>query len=310
MNLRQLRYICEIAKNSLNISATAAALHTNQSGLSKQIKLLEDELKTRIFVRSKNRLTGITPSGQQIIARAQTIMNEVLSIKAGCTDDSGTDPGVIVVAVTHTTARYILPKIIKQFSSLYPGTQISMRHANPAQIVEMVLSGDADIGMTTNTPPKLRELLALPYKQSQKILIVPPEHKLLKSKKVTLSEIARYPLVAYEPGFSTRQDSLAAFEKAKLIPKIALSAIDADVIKSCVELGLGIAIVSDVTFDPRRDTGLRAIPVEHLFEPSTIKIYLSKHRYLRRSIFSFIECCDPHWSRDRVQQKLAAPSSQ
>ncbi len=307
MNLRQLRYICEIAKRSLNMSAAAAALHTNQSGLSKQIKLLEDELKTQIFTRSRNRLTGITPSGQAIIARAQIILNEVTSIKAGCSDVAETGSGTIIVAVTHTTARYILPAIIKEFSTNHPGIQISMRHANPAQIVDMVLSGDADLGMTTNVPPKMRELLALPCRQSAKILIVPPGHKLLKSRRITLPEIAKYPLIAYEPGFSTRQDSLSAFEKAGLNPKIALSAIDADVIKSCVELGLGIAVVSDVTFDPEKDAGLRAIPVGHLFEPSTIKIFLSRQRYLRRSIFNFIETCDERWTRDRVQQKMGVP---
>lgn len=307
MNLRQLRYICEIAKQSLNMSAAADSLHTNQSGLSKQIKLLEDELKTQIFIRSRNRLTGITPNGQTIITRAQTIMNEVMSIKAGCSDATGTESGTIVVAVTHTTARYILPAIIKKFSEDHPAIQISMRHANPAQIVDMVLSGDADLGMTTNVPPKVRELLALPCRQSPKILIVPPEHKLLKSRRISLQEIAKYPLVAYEPGFSTLQDSLSVFEKANLHPKIALSAIDADVIKSCVELGLGIAIVSDVTFDPARDTGLRAIPVSHLFEPSTIKIFLSRQRYLRRSIFDFIETCDERWTRDRVQEKMGLP---
>jgi len=307
MNLRQLRYICEIAKRSLNMSAAADALHTNQSGLSKQIKLLEDELKTQIFIRSRNRLTGITPNGQTIIARAQTIMNEVTSIKAGCNDATGTESGTIVIAVTHTTARYILPAIIKKFSVDHPAIQISMRHANPAQIVDMVLSGDADLGMTTNVPPKMRELLALPCRQSPKILIVPPEHKLLKSRRISLQEIAKYPLVAYEPGFSTLQDSLSVFEKANLRPKIALSAIDADVIKSCVELGLGVAIVSDVTFDPAKDTGLRAIPVNHLFEPSTIKIFLSRQRYLRRSIFDFIETCDERWTRDRVQEKMGLP---
>jgi LysR family cys regulon transcriptional activator len=305
MNLRQLRYICEIAKRSLNISATAAALHTNQSGLSKQIKLLEDELKTQIFIRSKNRLTGITPGGKMIIARAQTIMNEVMSIQAGCDDESNTETGIIVIAVTHTIARYILPPIIKQFSAANPGMQISMRHANPAQIVDMVLAGDADIGMTTNEPPKTRDILALPCLQSRKILIVPPDHKLLKNKPLTLADIAKYPLVAYEPGFSTRQDSLSAFEKANLAPKIALSAIDADVIKSCVELGLGIAIVSEVTFDSKKDAGLRAIPAGHLFEPSTTKIFLSRQRYLRKSIFSFIETCNSRWTRNRVQQKLA-----
>jgi len=307
MNLRQLRYICEIAKRSLNISAVAATFNTNQSGISKQIKLLEDELKTQIFVRSKNRLTGITPNGQAIIARAKTIMDEVISIKSECDDVSENETGIIVIAVTNTTARYILPNVIKQFLTIRPGIQISMRHANPAQLFEMVSSGDADIGMTANTPPRMRDLLVIPFRQCQRILLVPPDHTLLKIKRISLAEIVRYPLVAYEPGFSTLQDSLTVFEKAKLSPKIAVSAIDADVIKNCVEIGLGVAIVSDVTFDPKKDIGLRAIPVGHLFEPSTIKIYLSKQRYLRRSIFSFIELCDARLTRSRIQQKLASP---
>lgn len=309
MNLRQMQYVCEIAKRDLNISSVASALHTHQPGISKQVKRLETELGIEIFLRSRNRLSGITPHGQKIIAMAQAIVNEVANIRAVSRDVVQESNGSLVIAVTHTQARYVLPEVIKRFSSRYPKVRITMRHADPERIVAMLLSGDADIGVTTNDPPKVRELIVLPCREFQRLVIVPRGHKLLQSKRLTLKELARYPLVTYEPAFTSREIVVRAFEKQGMEPKVVLSAIDADVIKTCVEQGLGIAVLSEVTFDPERDRHLRAIPAGHLFDPSVTKIWLCRNHHVRRYTYDFIEMCAPRWSRSNVEHAMASRST-
>ncbi|OFW30244.1 MAG: hypothetical protein A3H97_00420 [Acidobacteria bacterium RIFCSPLOWO2_02_FULL_65_29] len=306
MNLRQMQYICEIARRDLNISSVAAALHTNQPGISKQVKLLETELSGEIFVRSRNRLSGITPLGQRVIVMAQTIVNEMANIKTISRDVVQERSGALVIAVTHTQARYVLPEVIKSFAARYPRVRITMRHADPARIVEMLRSGDADIGITTNDSPKLREIMVLPCREFQRVVIVPRGHELLGSKRVTLKELARYPLVTYESAFTSREVVVRAFAKQGLEPKVVLSAIDADVIKTCVEQGLGIAVLSEVTLDPQRDLNICAIPAGHLFDPSVTKIWLCRNRYIRRYTYDFIEMCAPRWSRSNVEHALVS----
>jgi LysR family cys regulon transcriptional activator len=305
MNLRQMRYLCEIAKRELNISAVAAALHTNQPGISKQVKLLETELGIQIFVRSRNRLSGITPHGRKIIEMAHSITNEVANMKAVSRDVVQKDSGSLVIAVTHTQARYVLPEVIKRFTARYPKVRITMRHADPEKITEMLLSGAADLGVTTNDPPALRELVVLPVREFQRVVVVPRGHKLLRSRRLTLKELARCPIVTYEPAFTAREIVVRAFDKAKLEPKLVISSIDADVIKTCVEQGMGIAVLSEVTFDAGRDLNLAAIPAGHLFDPSITKIWLCRKHYLRRYAYDFIEMCNPRWSRSAVEHLMA-----
>ncbi len=309
MNLRQMRYVCEIAKRELNISSVASALHTNQPGISKQVKLLEIELGVEIFLRSRNRLSGITPHGQKIIAMAQNIVNETANIKAISRDVVQESSGPLVIAVTHTQARYFLPEAIKRFSLHHSKVRITMRHADPARIMEMLLSGDADIGVTTNDPPPVRELIALPCRESQRVVVVPSGHPLLQSRRLTLRQLARYPLITYEPAFISREIVVRAFAKHGLEPHVVLSAIDADVVKTCVEQGLGLAVLSEVTFDPLLDQKLRAIPAGHLFEPSVTKIWLCRNHYIRRYTFDFIEMCAPRMSRSNVQHAIASKST-
>jgi LysR family cys regulon transcriptional activator len=305
MTLRQMHYICEIAKRAFNMSAAAAALHTNQSALSKQVKLLERELGTAIFIRSKNRLSGATPEGQMVIARAQTVVNEIASIKAACRDTSVDTSEPVVVGVTHTQARYVLPEIIKKFRDRYPDTPITMRDGSPSQVVDMVMTGDIAIGIAVHKPPPMRDLVILPCRRSEKVVVVPRGHALVRKKRLTLADLAQYPLVTQEATSTTGQQLLRAFKTANLSPKLALSATDSDVIKKCVELRLGIGILADRTFDKRTDIGLHAIPAGHLFEPSTTNIFLCRQRYLQRSVFNFIEACEPRWTRNRVQRLLA-----
>jgi len=297
-------YICEIAKRSLNLSAAAAALHINQSALSKQIKLLEQELGTSIFVRSRNRLSAITAEGQMVLDRARTIVNEIANIKAACHESSAGAHEPIVVGVTHTQARYFLPPIIKNFKARYPTIQLALRDGSPSQVIDMVISGEVAMGIAVHEPTPTHDLVILPCRRFDKVVVVPRGHVLAKKRKLTLADLANYSLVTQQASSTTSQQLLAAFTSANLSPRLALSATDSDVIKKCVELGLGIGILSEHTFDKGTDTALRAIPAGHLFEPSVTNIFLSRQRYPRRSVFDFIETCEPRWTRNRVQRAL------
>lgn len=289
MNLQQIRYVCEIAKRDLNISAVAAALHTSQSGISKQVKALEEELSFEIFRRSKSRLLGITPEGERIIAMAQNILGEVANMKALSADLHGDAAAPLVIAVTHTQARYVLPEAIRRFAKSHPAVQVSMRHANPEKVVSMLIAGEAEIGVTADEPEETRQISVFPYRSFRKLVVVPRGHALLKVKRLSLEAISRYPLVTYESGFVSRRHLIEAFEARGIRPTISVSAIDADVIKVCVEKGLGVAVLSEAVFDASKDAPLRAIPAGHLFAPSTTKILVSREHYQRQCARDFVE---------------------
>jgi LysR family cys regulon transcriptional activator len=302
MNLQQLRYICEIAQRGLNISLAAKALNTSQSGISKQIKLLEQELGLEIFERSRNHITGVTASGQKVVALAQEAMGRVNDIRSVSSAAESEDSGSLTVAISHTQARYVLPEALGLFTKRYPNVTLTLRHANPRQIAEMLLAGEADLGVTTENDKSIRDLAFLPCRRFERVLIVPEGHALLVVRDLTLADIARHPLVAYEQAFTGRRLVERAFEQAGLSPKVALSAIDADVIKACVERGLGVAILSEVTFDPARDAGLRAIPLGSLVPPSITSIAVRRQRRLRGYEYDFIAMCSVDWTRTRIDR--------
>ena len=310
MTLRQLRYICEIAKHSLNISAAAETLHTNQSGLSKQVKLLEEELGVVIFSRSKSRLIDITPQGQVILARARVIVSEALSIKAACQEFSISKKEPLVVAVTHTQARYFVPKVIEAFRTQYPTTPISMLDAAPAQVIDLVMSGEASVGLAVFNPLPRRDLVVLPCRGFDKVVVVPLDHPLLKLQRIELSDLVQYPLVMQQPTSTTGRQIMGTFEQNGYAPNIVLHATDSDVIKNYVTLRVGIAILSSNSFEEKIDTKLKAIPAGHLFGPSITNLFLSRHRYLQRSVFDFIELCAPEWTRNRVQLRLSSDAEE
>ncbi|HEY2870290.1 MAG TPA: LysR substrate-binding domain-containing protein [Reyranella sp.] len=306
MNLQQLRYLCEIAQRGLNISLAAKALNTSQSGVSKQIKRLEQELGFDIFERSRNRIAGITPSGQKVVALAQEAIGRLNDILSVSSETESEDSGSLTVAISHTQARYVLPETLGLFTKRYPNVTLTLRHANPRQIAEMLLAGEADLGVTTESDRSIRSLAFLACRRFERVLVVPEGHPLLAVNKITLADIAQYPLVAYEQAFTGRRLVERAFEQAGLSPKVALSAIDADVIKACVERGLGVAILSEVTFDPARDAGLRAIPLGLLVAPSITSIAV-RHRRLRGYEYDFISMCSADWTRARVDRVLSGP---
>jgi DNA-binding transcriptional LysR family regulator len=309
MTLRQLRYICEIARQSLNISAAAAALHTNQSALSKQVKLLEQELDILIFVRSKGRLVDVTPEGRMVLARARVIVSEAQSIKTACQNFSARKGEPLVVAVTHTQARYFMPRVVADFRTRFPDTPISMRDAGPAQVVELVLSGEAEVGVAVIDPPPRRDLVVLPCPPAGKVVVVPRGHPLTRVKRISYADLSQYPLIMQQPNSTTAKQLMRAFEKGGCVPDVILHATDADVIKNYVTLCAGIAILSASSFDEKVDRKLKAIPAGHLFDPSVTNVFVSRSRHLQRPAFAFIEMCNPAWTREKVQRLLALDES-
>ncbi len=304
MNLQQLRYLHEIVRHGLKISDAADALYTSQPGVSKQIKLLEDELGIEIFVRSGKRITGLTGPGKDILEIARRILLDANSLKQVSEEFRAQDSGTLTVATTHTQARYALPPVVKQFIKRYPKVRLNLHQGNPTQIAEQVLSGEADIAIATESLSLYDELATLPCYEWHHCVITPPKHPLLTEKKLTLEKLAQYPIITYDFAFSGRGKINAAFQERGLAPNVVLTAIDADVIKTYVELGLGIGIVAHMAFIPERDKHIRMIEAGHLFQPSTTRIALRRNEYLRGYAYDFIELFAPHLTRKVVSQAL------
>lgn len=304
MNLQQLRFLNEIVRQGLNISDAANALFTSQPGVSKQIKLLEEELGIEIFVRNGKRIVAITEPGKAVLDIAQRMLHDVGNLKQVGQEFHAQDSGHLIIATTHTQARYALPPVVKQFIKRYPGVKLGLHQGNPTQIAEQVLSGEADIGIATESLALYDELITLPCYEWNHCVIAPPNHPLLAEKKLTLAKIAQYPIITYDFAFSGRGKINAAFEAAKIEPNIALTAIDADVIKTYVELGLGIGILAKMAFIPERDKHLRMMDAGHLFKPSTTRVAIRKNEYLRGYTYDFIELFAPHLTRDIVAKAM------
>lgn len=294
MKLQQLRYLCEVANQGLNLSKAAETLHTSQPGISKQIRLLENELEIDIFVRNGKRVVKITPPGQAILEIAERMLRAAKNLKQVGQEFANEAIGSLTIATTHTQARYALPAAIKHFTARYPKVKLILRQGNPTQIAELVTSGEADIAIATEAIELFHELVMLPCYQWNRCIIVPPRHPLLKLEKLTLEAIAQYPIITYDFAFTGRSKINQAFDAKGLVPNVVLTAIDADVIKTYVELGLGIGILAQMAFEPKRDKHLRSIDASHLFEPSTTRIGISRNSYLRGYVFDFIEIFAPH----------------
>ena len=304
MNLQQLRYLNEIVRQGLNISDAAAALYTSQPGVSKQIRLLEEELGIEIFVRNGKRIVAITEPGKAVLAIVQRILQDAGNLKQVGQEFHSQDSGHLTIATTHTQARYALPPVVKQFIKRYPKVQLGLHQGNPTQIAEQVLNGEADIAIATESLSLYDDLVTLPCYEWHHCVVVPPKHPLLDEKKLTLAKIAQYPIITYDFAFSGRGKINEAFEKAGITPDIALTAIDADVIKTYVELGLGIGILAEIAFIPERDRHLRMISAKHLFKPNTTRIAIRKNEYLRGYVYDFIELFAPHLTRDVVAEAM------
>lgn len=304
MKLQQLRYLCETANQDMNLSRAAKNLHTSQPAISKQIQLLEEELGVDIFLRNGKRIVKITPPGQLIIKTAVKMLRDADNLKKIAQEFTNEAGGTLTIATTHTQARYSLPPVIKRFTARYPKVKLILRQGSPVQIAALVTSGEADIGIATEALEQYKELVMLPCYQWNRCIIVPPKHPLLKLKKLTLEAINRYPIITYDSTFTGRSKINQAFASCGLEPNVVLTAIDSDVIKTYVELGLGVGILANMAFDAKRDKTLRSIDASHLFEPSTTRIGISRNSYMRGYILDFIEMFAPHLDHASIQSKL------
>jgi LysR family cys regulon transcriptional activator len=304
MNLQQLRFLNEIVNQKLNISDAAGALYTSQPGVSKQIKLLEEELGIEIFVRNGKRIVAITEPGKAVLEIAQRMLHDAGNLKQVAEEFHSQNSGSLTIATTHTQARYALPPTVKQFIKRYPGVKLGLHQGSPTQIAEQVLSGEADIGIATESLALYDDLVTLPCYEWNHCVIAPLKHPLLAEKKLTLAKIAQYPIITYDFAFAGRNKINAAFEAANIQPNIALTAIDADVIKTYVELGLGIGILAKMAFIPERDKHLRMMDAGHLIKPSTTRIAIRKNEYLRGYTYDFIELFAPHLTRAVVAKAM------
>jgi len=303
MKLQQLRCLTEVARRGLNVSEAAEALHTSQPGVSKQIRALEDELGVEVFVRHGKRLVAVTEPGKAVVAIAERILAEAQNLRRAGEEFANDQLGTLTIAATHTQARYALPKAVAAFKRRYPKVELHIHQGNPTQIREQVIAGEADMGVATEMLA-VPELVTLPVYQWNRCVVVPPKHPLLKESPLTLDKMAEYPIVTYDFAFANRSLVQKAFESRGLKPHVVLSAQDSDVIKTYVELGLGIGILAKMAFDAKRDILLRAIDASHLFESSTTRLGIKRGAYLRRYAYDFIELFAPHLARNTVERAV------
>ncbi|WOX05692.1 HTH-type transcriptional regulator CysB [Microbulbifer pacificus] len=308
MKLQQLRYIWEVAHHDLNVSATAQSLFTSQPGISKQIRLLEDELGVEIFARSGKHLTRVTPAGEAILKTAGEIMRKVENIKQVAQEFSNDRRGSLAIATTHTQARYALPAVIKSFIARYPEVSLHMHQGTPMQISEMAADGTADFAIATEALELFSDLVMMPVYRWNRCVLVPKGHELCQVSKLTLEDVAKYPIVTYVFGFTGRSKLDEAFLEKGLSPKVVFTASDSDVIKTYVRLGLGIGIVADMAAVEEEDSDLVALDASELFESSVTKIGFRKGIFLRGFMYEFIQQFAPHLTRELVEQASQASS--
>lgn len=310
MKLNQLRYICEVARRGLNVSAAAEALYTSQPGVSKQIRLLEDELGVQIFGRSGKHLSHVTPAGQEIVAEAERVLSQVRNIRAIAQEHRDESRGSLTIATTHTQARHALPAVVADFRRHYPNVSLHMHQGTPMQIADMAARGNVDFAIATEAIELFEDLVMLPCYRWNRSVVVPKGHPLTKVKPLTLEAIAEYPIVTYVFGFTGRSKLDKAFGELGLKPDVVFTATDSEVIKTYVALGLGIGIIASMSFDPMRDTELEALSADHLFEPSVTNIGFRRGTYLRGYMRDFIKLFAPHITDETIEQANVARSKE
>jgi LysR family cys regulon transcriptional activator len=304
MNFQQLRAVRETARRGYNLTEVAAALHTSQPGISRQIRELEEELGIAIFVRAGKRLTGLTPPGETVLPIVERLLQDCENLKRAGEEFSAQTSGQLSIAATHSQARYALPAVVRDFRQLYPQVTLSLHQGSPRQVAEMLLSGEADIGVATEALAQYEPLVALPCYRWTHCVVVPPQHELLDGGPLTLRRLARHPIITYEAGYTGRAHIDEAFAREGLQPSIVLSAMDADVIKTYVELGMGVGIVASIAFDPERDRNLRALDAGSLFEFNVTRLAVRRGTWLRGYAYAFIEAFAPTLTREVVQQAM------
>ena len=306
MNFQQLRAVREAVRRRFILTEVAAVLHTSQPGVSRQIRELERELGVEVFVRAGKRLTGLTPPGAALLPIVERLLLEADNLKRAGNDFSAHLEGQLSVAATHSQARYALPPVVKDFRDRFPKVTLHLRQGSPKQVAAMLLSGEADIGVATEALADYPQLVTLPCYRWTHGIVVPPGHPLLAlPEPVTLEQLAAYPIITYEQGYTGRAHIDEAFQARGLCPDVVLTAMDADVIKTYVELGMGVGIVASVALDAERDLNLRILDAGHLFRVNVTRLGLRQGAWLRGYAYSFIELFVPTLTREAVAQVLA-----
>lgn len=309
MKLQQLRYIVEVVNHSLNVSSTAESLYTSQPGISKQIRLLEDELGIQIFERSGKHLTQVTGAGSDIIRISQEILSRVESIKSVAAEHTHPDMGTLNISTTHTQARYALPEVIKGFTKRYPRVSLHMHQGTPSQMSEAIAKGIANFAIATEALHLYQDAVMLPCYHWNRSIVVPKGHPLAEKQNITIEELAGYPLVTYVFGFTGRSELDSAFNQVGLTPKVVFTATDADVIKTYVKMGMGVGVIASMAVDKNSDQDLVAIDASHIFGPSTTCIGFRRGTFLRSYMYDFMERFAPHLTKPVVEQAIGLKSS-
>ncbi|SHO58855.1 HTH-type transcriptional regulator CysB [Vibrio quintilis] len=310
MKLQQLKYIVEVVNHSLNVSATAESLYTSQPGISKQVRLLEDELGIQIFERSGKHLTQLTGAGEEIVKIAQEILSRVESIKAVAGEHTNPEMGTLNISTTHTQARYALPEVIKGFTARYPKVSLHMHQGTPSQMSEAVSKGIANFAIATEALHLYQDAIMLPCYHWNRSIVVPKGHPLASKATITIEELSTYPLVTYVFGFTGRSELDMAFNQVGRVPRVVFTATDADVIKTYVRIGVGVGVIASMAFDEEQDTDLVAIDASHLFGSSTTSIGFRRGTFLRSYMYDFMERFASHLTRPVVEQAIALKSNQ
>ena len=311
MNFQQLRSVREAQRRGFNLTEVALALHTSQPGVSRQIRELEDELGIELFVRVGKRLTGLTEPGEHVMPVIERLLQEAENLKRAADDFAQAGSGRLRIAATHSQARYALPPAVRDFRAHHPDVSLHLQQGSPQQIARLLLDGEADVGIATEALAQYPELVALPCYRWTHSVVVPPGHPLLSIEgPITLEQLARHPIITYEAGYTGRAHIDDAFTKAGLQPHIVLSAMDADVIKTYVELGMGVGIVASIAFDAERDRTLHALDARHLFEINLTRLAIRRGTWLRGYVYAFIEAFAPTLPRAVVECALAGDSDE
>lgn len=301
MKIQQLRYIVEIANQNLNVTEAANVLYTSQPGISKQVRLLEDELGLEIFERNGKNLKAVTPAGKKIIAIARELLVKTQAIRAIADEYTQPDHGVLRIATTNTQARYMLPDVVEKFSKKYPNVSLHVHQGSPNQLSDALLSGEVDFAIVTEAQYLFNDVILLPCYKWNRSIVVKPDHPLAKLKKVTIEDLGKYPLVTYTFGFTGQSDLDYAFNSAGILPNIVFTATDADVIKTYVKLGFGVGIIASMAYT-EADSDLVAIDASHLFKSSTTQIAFKRSIFLRNYMYDFINDFSPHLTRQNVEK--------
>jgi len=305
MNFQQLRSVRETVRCGFNLTEVAAALHTSQPGISRQIRELEDELGMQIFVRAGKRLTGLTPPGEAVLAIVERLLLDADNLKRAGAEFAAQASGPLSIAATHSQARYALPAVVRDFRQLYPQVTLHLHQGSPKQVAEMLLSGEADIGVATEALAHYEQLVAMPCYRWTHSVVVPPGHELLEHDgPLTLQRLAQFPIITYDAGYTGRRHIDEAFARVGLKPSVVLTAMDADVIKTYVELGMGVGIVASIAFDAERDRTLRALDARDLFEVNLTRLAVRRGTWLRGYVYAFIEAFAPTLTRAVVERAL------